>query len=277
MSYKNVVAFGPYIGNFEQEVLMFRPYIEWTLKNVDEIDYVVISSHFNRKFLYEGLYDKFIPVYKQLSRRETLQSGYIHEDVKQKDYVVLTKSLRDKVSELTNISKKNVEIMSVPYIRCSPPISIYNRSFSPIQVPINNSKCNVIFIPDMCMNEELSYAIYNELCKSFNVTILGDTNCNLSHDNEILGDIDYLNNGYFKMITAITNSVAVVTPCSHWTAICNIQKIPVISWGDTVGPYKEGGIYHLGNKKSRVVYHDDDSKVESLLNQINGFLNQYVR
>jgi len=46
----------------------------------------------------------------------------------------------------------------------------------------------------------------------------------------------------------------------------------VISWGDTVGPYKEGGIYHFNNYKSRVFYHDADSRMDVLIKQIDGFL-----
>jgi len=68
------------------------------------------------------------------------------------------------------------------------------------------------------------------------------------------------------------NAKAIITPCSHWTAIANLQKVPVISWGNTVGQYKEQGLYHFNNNLSRSIYYDDDAKIENLIGQIDRYL-----
>lgn len=260
---------GPFLGSFEQEILTFRPYAKWLQKN-GGYDKVFISSHFNRRFLYQDLpYKRFLPVYKQLTRQETEQSGYCHNSVNQKDFMIISKSLKEKVSQQFSISKKDLEVVSLPYVKYASPISIFNKIFEPINVPIANNKGNIVFIPDVSFNENQTVYIHNHLCDNYDVSVVGDMSCWLSDSNELLEDIEYLQSGYQKIITAITNAKLVITPCSMWTTIANLQKVPVVSWGDNVSPYRQNGMYHLGNNQCKVIYHDVDTRLDSLLRYID--------
>lgn len=267
-----ILAGGPFIGDFYQEVLTFRPYIKWIQMN-GNYDQTFISSHSNRRFLYQDVINKrFISVYKQLSRHEINQFGYSHKNIDQKDYISLTKSFRDKVAETSNVPKKDVEVMSLPYVKYISPISVYHKIYEPISVPISPTKGNVVFIPDSSLSEEDAVYIYQHLCQNYDVSVIGDMSCGLMDYNEILQDVEYFQTGYQKIITAITNARAVITPCSHWTSITNLQQTPVLSWGDTVGPYRFDGIYHFGNKDCKTIYHDGDSRLSDLIKQIDLFL-----
>lgn len=271
---KTVLALGPFIGSFEQEILTFRPHMRWIEKHMG-LNHVFYSSHFNRKFLYSHVPNKkYVPVYRQLTRQEIHQSGYSHKDVDQRDFVGLIREYKDRIVDGMNCTKKDINQHSLPYVKYIPPVSIYHKIFEPIKVPISKKKGYVVFIPDISMNQEDVVTIYDHLSNTCKFTVVGDTKCHIPEANEILQDVDYLQNGYYKIVTAITNAKAVITPCSHWTAIANLQGSPCLSWGENVGQFKDGGIYHFNNQKSRSVYYDNDSNVNSLLRQIDKYLEE---
>jgi len=97
---KSVLAIGPYIGNFEEELLTFRPYANWLL-NVIEHEKAYLSTHLNRVFLYEQLIDKdnIIPINESLSRDEINQVGYIHKKLQQKEFNTLVKIFKEKITK----------------------------------------------------------------------------------------------------------------------------------------------------------------------------------
>lgn len=246
--------------------------MRWIELNTDA-RYVYYSSHFNRKFLYPQVTNKkYIPVYKQLTRQEIHQTGYSHRDVDQRDFVGLVRNLKDQISTKVGCIKKDVNQQSLPYVKYIPPVSIYHKVFEPIKVPIAKKKGYVVYIPDISMPEEEAIEVFDYLNSTCKFAVIGDMKCHLPESNEVLQGFDYLQNGYQKIVTAITNAKAVVTPCSHWTAIANLQGVPVISWGDNVGQYRKNGIYHFNNNKSKVVYHGEDSRTKNLLSQLDGYL-----
>jgi len=271
---KSVLALGPFIGSFEQEILTFRPHMKWIEANTD-YKHVFYSSHFNRKFLYPQVSNrKYLPVYKQLTRQEIHQSGYSHKDVDQKDFMSLIRVYKENITSKTGCAKKDINQQSLPYVKYISPISIYHKIFEPIKVPVSKRSGYVVFIPDMSMPVEDSMSIFDHLGSVCKFSVIGDMKCHLPESNEILQSVDYLQNGYQKIITAITNSKAVITPCSHWTAIANLQGAPVISWGENVGQYREQGIYNFNNSKSRIIYHDEETDIEKLLVQIDRYLEE---
>ena len=271
---KNILALGPFIGSFEQEILTFRPHMRWIELNTKS-DFVYYSSHFNRKFLYPQVSSRrYKPVYKQLTRQEIHQSGYSHKDVNQRDFVSMVRLYKDGIVNKMGCIKKDIDQQSLPYVKYIPPISIYHKVFEPIKVPISNKKGYVVYIPDISMMEEDALDIFDYLNTTCKFAVVGDMKCHLSESNEILQNVDYLENGYQKTITAITNAKAVITPCSHWTAIANLQGVPVISWGNNVGQYRSQGIYHFNNEKSKVIYYDEDTNINNLLKQIDRYLQE---
>ena len=271
---KNVLALGPFIGSFEQEILTFRPYMRWIELNTDT-KHVFYSSHFNRKFLYPQVSNRrYKPVYKQLTRQEIHQSGYSHKDVDQHDFMGIVRKYKDTITLQMNCIKKNIDQQSLPYVKYISPISIYHKVFEPIKVPISKRRGYVVFIPDISMTEDDALLIFDYLNSSCKFAVVGDMKCHLPESNEILQDIDYIQTGYQKTITAITNAKAVITPCSHWTVIANLQNVPVLSWGENVGQYRTDGIYNFNNNKAKIIYHNNNGNIRNLLKQIDKYLQE---
>lgn len=274
---KNVLALGPFIGSFEQEILTFRPHMRWIELNTDARS-VMYSSHFNRQFLYPHIPNrKFFPVLKQLTRQEIHQSGYSHKDVKQRDFMSFIRMFKDNVSEVSRCIKKDIDQQSLPYVKYISPISVYHKVFEPIKVSKTKRKGDIVFIPDEKMPLEDAIAVFDHLNASgHRFSVIGDMKCHLPESNEILHHVDYLQSGYKKIVTAITNSKCVVTPCSHWAAIANLQGAPVFSWGSTIGQYRPEGIYHFDNFQSRSVFYDEDSRQQSLMRQMDSYLKEIL-
>ena len=234
---------------------------------------VFYSSHFNRKFLYPQVSNKkFLPVYKQITRQEIHQSGYSHKDVDQRDFMSLIRDYKDNIVGQVGCIKKDINHQSLPYVKYISPVSIFHKVFEPIKVPKAKKKGNIVFIPDGSMSPADAIYIWEFLQQYRKVSLIGDMKCHLPDENEILKNVDYLQNGYKKIVTAITNSACVITPCSHWAVVANLQGAPCISWGENVGQFKEDGIYNFNNSKSTSIYHDEDSNVNSLINNIRNFL-----
>jgi hypothetical protein len=189
---------------------------------------------------------------------------------------MMVRQFKDMIVESVGCAKKDIEQQSLPYVKYISPVSIYQKVFEPVKVPISKRKGNIIFIPDLSMNEEHAVEIYEYLKNTVRFSVIGDMKCHLLEENEVLQDIDYIQIGYKKIITAITNAKAVITPCSHWTAIANLQGVPVISWGENVGQYKPDGIYHFNNNQSRTVYHSFESDIKKMISQIDSFLKEIL-
>ena len=66
-----VVSVGPFLGDIKNELLYFRPFVQW-LHSYLEYESFFVSSHFNRSFLY-GDDITFMPVYECLTRNELNQ------------------------------------------------------------------------------------------------------------------------------------------------------------------------------------------------------------
>ena len=271
---KKVLILGPFVGSLEDEILSFRPHMRWIEKHTDA-DSVFYSSHFNRKFLYSHISNKrFIPVYTQFSRHEADQNGYTFKDVDARDFASLSKMVKDAVYDRVECQRKDIEQQTLPYVKNPSPISLYHKIFEPIKVPRVRRKGYIVFIPHVSMTYKEAKVVYDFLVASgVKFSVVGDLKCHLPQHNEVLSSGDYFETGYMKTIAALTNSPLVITPCSHWTMIANLQGSPVISWGDTVGPYRSGGAYNFGNDSAKVLFHDKDSNFNNVIKQIERTIN----
>lgn len=242
-----ILAFGPFVGDWKQEVSTFRPYVKWLSDNLNS-DSVFISTHSNRAFLYDWIpKENIIPVYEGLSRDELSQSGYVHLSLNRRDYMMLLRGFRNKVSS-KSLNQK-VESFYLYYTKANTPwYPIYNRKFEKINVKGNKGN-EIIFIADNVEEPEKLEKIYNEINKTHKIIVIGDMKTHLIEKNIILKDTDYFENGYKNIVQHITKAKAVVCPISHWTLISNLQKVPVFSWGNCISQYTTGGIYNFGNKK----------------------------
>ena len=267
-----IIIGGPYIGNFEQEIISFRPYIRW-LYDVLSYDKFYVNTHFNRLFLYDFLpEDNKIAVFKYLTRDEIGQRGYVHKMVKQKDYQLLIKHIKEYVAVKEDISKKDISFYSVNYVMSTPPNSIYNKRFSKIQTNLENDYTNyIVYIPANNESKENLLKVKKFLREYDNVVIIGDKQTRFKDENVVLKDIDYIENGWKRIVQIISDARVVICPVGFWTTVCNLQQVPVFSWGDQVGQHKPGGIYYFGNTKCLAFASDT---MEIVLKMLEGFLEE---
>jgi hypothetical protein len=251
----NILLIGPYIGDWKQEIFTFRPYAKWIY---EQLNYpkCYISSHFNRYFLYDWIpKENFIPVFEQLTRNEAGQNNYIHNDINHKDYKILVKNFEKNIKEKENISTKNISLYNLSYLKSTPHYSWFQKIFTKIKLePIKNDY--IIYIPDKSINKKFNDEIYKNLKKEYNnIVMVGDNNCyNLK---ECLNyQINYIETGFELIIKYIMGCKFVITPCSHWTFLCNLQNIPVFSWGDECNIYKKESDYGFNNNNYILISND---------------------
>lgn len=249
-----IVLFGPYIGDWKEEVLSFRPFVNWVYSNIEFTDYY-ISTHFNRAFLYDFIEeDKFIPVYESLSRDEHKQKNAIHKDIKTKDYSsIILKNVRDDISNRTGYFKRDIVQYSLSYIKSVQNFSILNKKFSRIPYTEDKEKQKIVFIPDKRSKRRTLEKIADYLDKHYSddYVIIGDEKTKLEDENIIKKRIDYFESVYKLLVDYISNAKLVICPCSHWTVLANQQGTYVLSWGsENIAQYKTDGIYGFGNENS---------------------------
>lgn len=261
-----IIFVGPFLGDWKEEIITFRPYIRFIWESLPHKKFIV-SSHYNRNFLYDWA-DEFIPIERSLTENEPNQKKYIHKEVSQKEYFKKVKSLKEKIYEKNNFTKKEVLHYNVPYVKISPPLSIYQKSFTPIQIENNRvEEQEIVYIPDQWESEDKLKRLYKKISKDFNTIIVGDGKCHLQEMNN-LNVVQYIDEVYKYIIEYINKAKLVVTPCSHWTFLCNLQGAPVFSWGKFISPYKKGGEYSFENTNMVV----PDMNVEKLYEQILSFM-----
>lgn len=255
-----ILLLGPFIGDFEQECILFRPYARWLVEVLD-FDKVYLGTHSNRRFMYEDFIqkDNIISIFENISRDEAGQVGYIHNTISQKDYQIFVKNLKEQVQAEENCSKKDMKLFNLSYIKSTPSVSIYKKLFSPVKnfnvsIP-DELKDRVVYIPDNSVKKDVHKKVYKFL-KEYDVLVIGDRHTRLQKKNIIIPRIDYFENGYKLIFKIISEAHAVICPVSFWTTICNQQEVPVFSWGKVVSQHKPGGIYHFGNDKSQTIWSD---------------------
>ena len=128
---------------------------------------------------------------------------------------------------------------------------VYKKIFSRINYPENiwphnEYKNKIVFIP-YGEGDELQEV--KNLLKNYDSIIIGDKKCRFKDENVVLNRVDYIENGYQSIIKIISEARCVITPVSFWTTVCNLQQVPVFSWGEHIGQHKPDGIYHFRNDK----------------------------
>lgn len=252
------VLLGPYVGDFANEITTFRPYMKYVSQIVDPDVCVYISSHTNRSFLYDWIpVSNFIPIYEHISRNELCQNGFIHSDITKTEFNQITKFIRSQIPH------DDVEVQTLPYVKSVNSISLYQKIFKPFTIPNYNIKeeVEVVGIFD---NSEQSRNVYDIISKRFDVTVLGDMNNGLEYHNILLKNIKYLDN-YLIMFNYIKKAKMVVTNCSEWVIICNLQKIPVFYWGPDFSLYKGVGVMNFENKKCMSLCSMDTDSISSMI------------
>jgi len=271
-----VLACGPYTGDFEQELFNFRPYVRWISK-IAPTEHIFLSTHFNRAFLYDWIEpSNFIPVFEDLSRSELSQQGLMHSSLQLKDHNLLTKIFKEKVIEKSGSGKREIAMVNLTYSK-NGNTPLYNKVFRPISIPpIRIEKKKIVYIPDLKEKKKRVHEIYNHLTKHYDVTVVGDFKTHLCEENVVLKKVDYFENGYKYIVKIISEADVVVCPLGHWTLLCNMQKVPVFSWGETPSLFIEGGVYNMGNKNARVASTDSDTPSQTIFDLSRYFIERVL-
>jgi len=241
---KSVVVIGPFIGDLEQELFSFRPYAKYISSTVD-CDNVYISSHFNRSFLYDWVpQENFIPVFESLTRDETKQHGFLHDDVTRSDYSQIIKYIKNKIRDANG--RVEIEIYSPPYIKSMNAISIYQKEFSSIFFPKTDINRNeyIAFVSNQSKESE---KVYKTLQKEYDIIVIGNMSNGIEKENTPLKSTDYFINGYSSMMNYISNAKLLVTNCPEWAIVGNLLKKHMVFWGTTCSQFKPDGIYGFDN------------------------------
>jgi len=266
-----IVLFGPYIGDWKEEILSFRPFVKWVFDNIEFSDYFV-SSHFNRSFLYDFIKkENFIPIYEYLSRQERNQKGTIHKDIKTKEYnSIILRKTREEIAEKTEYLKKNIIQYGLSYTKTPPNFTILNKKFSKMSYNIDKEKEKIVFIPDKSGNKKVMKKILDFLENNYtnDFIVVGDEKCRFPEKNIINERLDYFEVVYQLLVDYISNAKLVICPCSHWTIIANQQNSYVLSWGyENLSKYKKNGIYGFENDNIIIEINKNIIK-ENLIKQI---------
>lgn len=251
------VLLGPYVGDFANEILTFRPYMRYISHITDPPADIYISSHINRSFLYDWIpVDRFIPIYEHISRNEPSQTGFIHSDITKTEFNQITKFIRNQIPCDT------VEIQTLPYVKSVNGISIYQKIYTNFTIPeYHTESVDIVGIFD---NSKQSSEVYDISSKNHDITVLGGMNNGLEDMNILLKNIKYLDN-YLIMFNYIKNAKMVVTNCGEWALICNIQGIPLFYWGSDFSLYKGNGILSFNNKKCMSVCEMDSNSISTMI------------
>ena len=260
----NILAVGPFLGSFEQEIVTFRPYVKW-LHDIVPHDEIYISTHSNRKFLYDFVPDEnIVSVFKYITENEMSQKGYVHEYVTLKKYNIMARYFKKCIMDDEQCSFSDIKMYNISYAKTTPHYPIYNKVFTPIEFESNDTSNEIVFIPYGQSRKKLA-KIYNKF-KDI-VKVVGDLKCCLDDHNDIIKDEYYSKTGLETVIKYITNAKLVICPISFWTLVSNLQGVDVFSWGEGIGPYQDGGIYNFDNKKSNIFAISQPDEVISLLDR----------
>ena len=195
-----ILTIGPYIGDFEQEVLTFRPWARWLYEQtrvLKEFQKVYIHTHFNRFFMYKDFIenDFLVPVYENLSRDEIGQQEYIHGSIDSRDYNILMRNIKDVIVKKEGCNKKDIQIEHLNYAKYMPHMPIYKKLFSKIYCDDSietEYTDKVVFIPsNICDKDELLEV--RNLLKDFDdFVIIGDKKCRFRDYNIILNRVEFI-------------------------------------------------------------------------------------
>lgn len=269
----NILGIGPYIGSFEYEITAFRPYARWLYEMTNFKD-VYVNTHYNRLFMYDFIKkENRIPINRVISNDEFKLKGYISKDFEVKDFNFFVRIFKDHIFNLTKVPKKNIDIEYINYTKKTKPIPIYKKMFEPILIPnidiSDRHRNKIIIIPHKYENIGRMQSIIENIDDSI---IIGDwSSINFQEENVLSNIKDYRENIYKYIIKYISEAKAVVSPVSFWVLLCNLQKVPVFSWGRQVGQFKNDGVYHFNNKKSMSLVVDKDVSYKRIIDMFEYF------
>jgi len=260
-----IVLCGPFVGSFGEEIFSFRPFVYWLKENFD-FPNIIISTHYNRSFLYE---DGVIPIFRQYTKNEKNQEKHRHKKINAKDYQYLTNDIKDQISKVSNFNKGDIIVYNLGYMSL-PNISYRQKRFVPLN-GVDKNRNTILYIPEKSRTDEEHKKIWERLKDLYDVEVTGDMSTRLHDCNKLFDTTDYHDRVYKEIVDKILSAKIVITPSSHWTFFCNLHSIPVFSWGNNISQYKD--TFNFGNKCT-IVPFDRGNNVDKLLKSIDKFVKE---
>jgi len=255
-----ILTCGPFVGSFFEEIWNFRPFVQWVSKNIVYDDLFVLS-HYNSKFLYD---ENLVHIPKQYSFYHKT-CYHLNEDMTFDLYKHISRKLKTEISVNKKYKPKDIIQLSNKYTKNRIKISILNKYYKKISVPDVSVllKDFIVYIPTKNEDEEKIKKIYNYLSNNYNVVIIGD-NIYYEDENFINNKYDMLDRKYEYILKILSLTKMVVCPVGKWTYLCNLQNVPVVSWGYGINQFKEGGTYHFNNNNCIIPGSDIDVIISSI-------------
>lgn len=262
---KKIILVGPYVGSFSEEIFSFHPFVEWVNENFQKTNKIIISTHYNRSFLYKN---KNIPIFTQYTKDEENQEKHRHKKINVNDYNIISKEIQRKIKDKYGFSINNIVKFNLGY-GSLPNISWYQKRFKKIGER-NQKNGDILFIPDISRSEKEQKRFLNYIAENFNnVKVVGDFKTHMHEKNEYFKNLNY-DSLYENIIKDILYCKCIVSPVSHWTLIGNLHKVPVFSWGKNVSLFK--GTYKFDNNISMIVPYEKSKKdVHILMKSFESF------
>jgi len=252
------VLLGPYVGSFTHEILVFRPYIRY-ISHITEDAELFVSSHSNRSFLYDWIKpENFLPIYEHITRNEPGQVGFIYDEITKTEFNQITKKI------LSEIPYDETDFYTLPYVKNTNGISYYQKIYTPFTIPdfdFGHKNLNMIAVFD---KSDESRQVFDLISEMFNVSVIGDMNNGLEDENILMKDLMF-ESTYLKMFNYINKCKLVITNCSDWALICNLQGIPVFYWGNQSSLFKSGGVMNFDNDRCTSICNMDAVDVASMV------------
>jgi len=245
-----VIGLGPFIGSFEKEISVFRPYVRYIYNNNKKHKKFYVSCYSRRRFLYNWLENSNI-IDVELDDDSYNQIGCINKKISSFYYNnVLIKDFKNKIQELCNCKKRDINIFKIKY-KQNFDISTkeYTQIFPIIDISskyISKCKDKIVLILDNYTDYRKMYDLI-EYCMDKEGICIGDSNCSNQGFNFLYSFSNFYDNFYQYFVFCILVSKCVLCAAGPWTFFCNYHRIPVFSWGDIIGPYKDGGTLNFGN------------------------------
>lgn len=265
-----IILCGPFVGEFREEILSFKPFVDW-LNAFFSFPKIIISTHYNRKFLYEHK-NEIIPIFSQYTKDEISQNGHKHNKINSRDYVYLTNEIRERVSKRYSINKGDIVIYNLGYSSLIK-LSYYQKIFFPFLSPSTSTKKDkILYIPYYSRPRREHMEVIDTLFKKgLEVEVIGDMKTKIKEYNDLLDEYNYNDIVYSYILKKMMESKIIITPCSHWTILSNLHHLPVFSWGKNVSSYKS--MFRFGNDKCTIVpFSNSDASI--LKKSVNSFLEQ---
>lgn len=242
-----ILLCGPFIGNFFNEITMFRPFFYWLKEDSKNVK-TYVCSELNRGFLYKN--ENFISYNEILDEKITDL-----EKINKKTIVKIKKNIRNIIAKIDNVQIKEIELITFPQNSDLQIIEDYK-----IHKKITENNVNKLYDILFIFKDDDTINRYKEKLSDLNITYI--------KEDENFEEI------YNKLI----RSKICLTYIQSWAFVSNLQNIPLLYWGTDVSRFKNDGIWSFNNTKDKLIFpikiENSEFFFDVICKQVKNFVNK---